>query len=535
MIDLSPAHLAIVKRILAEHVSECGVWAFGSRATWNAKDHSDLDLAVVGDGPLPRGTLARLKESFEESTLPMRVDVLDWHDISESFRKVIKRHYAVAQEGVPPDRRRTVALGDVAEIVMGQSPPGDSVSADHGVPLLNGPTEFGAHHPTPEQYTTDPRKLARTGDLLFCVRGSTTGRMNWADQEYAIGRGVAAIRHRDEPALQPFVRGAIEVELPELLTQATGSTFPNISARQLAAVPYPNLRTTEQRAIARVLGALDDKIELNRRMSATLEAMARALFKSWFVDFEPVRAKMEGRPSGLPPALDALFPASFEASELGQIPSGWGVRSLDRVAETVRGRSYRSAELAESDTALVTLKSFARGGGYRPDGLKPYTGKYKPAQIVGPGELVIACTDVTQAAEVVGRPAIVPADQRFTALVASLDTLIIRPRDVSAAPVPFLYCLTSEPSFTQHTYAHVSGTTVLHLSKEAVPAFKFALPPSDLMRAFIGLAGPAFKRMTDLSGESAATAAQRDALLPRLVSGEVRIAPQVASRREGVR
>ncbi len=87
--------------------------------------------------------------------------------------------------------------------------------------------------------------------------------------------------------------------------------------------------------------------------------------------------------------------------------------------------------------------------------------------------------------------------------------------------MPFLYCLTSEPSFTQHTYAHVSGTTVLHLSKEAVPAFKFALPPSDVMRAFIGLAEPAFKRMTDLSGESAATAAQRDALLPRLVSGEV--------------
>ena len=301
----------------------------------------------------------------------------------------------------------------------------------------------------------------------------------------------------------------------------SGSAIPSTSREDFYSLPVEVPPLDEQRAIARVLGALDDKIELNRRMSATLEAMARALFKSWFVDFEPVRAKVEGRPSGLPPALDALFPASFEASELGEIPSGWGVRSLDGVAETVRGRSYRSAELAESDTALVTLKSFARGGGYRPDGLKPYTGTYKPAQVVGPGELVIACTDVTQAAEVIGRPAIVPADPRFTALVASLDTLIIRPRDVAAAPVPFLYCLTSEPSFTQHTYAHVSGTTVLHLSKEAVPAFKFALPPSDVMRAFIGLAEPAFKRMTDLSGESAATAAQRDALLPRLVSGEV--------------
>ena len=88
----------------------------------------------------------------------------------------------------------------------------------------------------------------------------------------------------------------------------------------------------EQRAIARVLGALDDKIELNRRMSETLEEMARALFRSWFVDFDPVRAKAEGRPSGLPPDLDALFPASFEASELGEIPAGWEVKTLGDVA-----------------------------------------------------------------------------------------------------------------------------------------------------------------------------------------------------------
>jgi len=176
--------------------------------------------------------------------------------------------------------RRTNALGDIAEIVMGQSPPGSTVSRDRGIPLLNGPTEFGSHHPTPAQYTTDARKLAQPGDLLFCVRGSTTGRMNWADQEYAIGRGVAAIRHRHDSALQPFVRGVVEVELPELLAQATGSTFPNVSARQLAEMPYPNLSDAEQQTIAHILGTLDDKIELNRRMNQTLEEMARALFKS---------------------------------------------------------------------------------------------------------------------------------------------------------------------------------------------------------------------------------------------------------------
>jgi type I restriction enzyme S subunit len=95
----------------------------------------------------------------------------------------------------------------------------------------------------------------------------------------------------------------------------------------------------EQRAIAHILGTLDDKIELNRRMSETLEAMARALFKSWFVDFDPVRAKMEGRDPGLPQALADLFPARLVDSELGEIPEGWEVAKTDRWFRTMGWRS----------------------------------------------------------------------------------------------------------------------------------------------------------------------------------------------------
>ena len=100
----------------------------------------------------------------------------------------------------------------------------------------------------------------------------------------------------------------------------------------------------EQRRIAGILGALDDKIELNRRMSQTLEAMAQALFKSWFVDFDPVHAKAAGRPTGLPPELDALFPDSFQESELGEIPSGWKLRSLGDVIELAYGKALRAKD-----------------------------------------------------------------------------------------------------------------------------------------------------------------------------------------------
>src|SRR5207302_8604487 len=105
---------------------------------------------------------------------------------------------------------------------------------------------------------------------------------------------------------------------------------------------------SDQRAIAHILGTRDDKIELNRRTSETLEAMARALFKSWFVDFDPVRAKAEGRDPGLPKQLADLFPDSFEDSELGEIPKGWRVLALAECVDAARGLSYKGSGLSDS-------------------------------------------------------------------------------------------------------------------------------------------------------------------------------------------
>ena len=260
----------------------------------------------------------------------------------------------------------TSSLGDVAEIVMGQSPSGETCNdAGVGLPLLDGPTEYGPHHPSPVQFTTDARKRAQPGDVLFCVRGSTTGRMNWADREYAIGRGVAAIRHKKHPELQPFVRAVIDYELRALLSQATGSTFPNVSARQLAGLVWPPIPEDEQRAIAHILGTLDDKIELNRRMNETLEAMARALFKSWFVDFDPVRAKAEGRDPGLPQPLADLFPARLVDTELGAIPEGWEVGPILRQARLMSGGTPKTdrTEYWDGPVAWASAKDVSQSNG----------------------------------------------------------------------------------------------------------------------------------------------------------------------------
>lgn len=415
-------------------------------------------------------------------------------------------------------------LGLNATIVMGQSPPGATCNASgNGLPLLNGPTEFGPHHPTPVQFTIDTRKRALPGDILFCVRGSTTGRMNWADREYAIGRGVAAIRHKNRPELQPFVRAVIEFGLPGLLAQATGSTFPNVSLSQLAELWWPPIDESEQRAIARILGSLDDKIELNRCMNQTLEEMVRAIFKSWFVDFDPVHAKADGRaPVGMDAETAALFPDGFEDSELGDVPRGWKVISVSHVAKIVKGRSYKSSELAPSSTALVTLKSIERGGGYRSDGLKSFTGEYKPDQVVKPGEMVVACTDVTQAAEVIGKPAIVRNDPNFDTLVGSLDLAIVRPK-VSYIGIPFIYLLFLGEDFQNHIYGHTNGTTVLHLDKNGIPSYEFVCPPATILQCFHDISSPIFQKIEINERQSRTLSALRDTLLPKLISGEIRV------------
>lgn len=163
----------------------------------------------------------------------------------------------VFQEGV---------LSDIARVTMGQSPKKEFVSStQEGLPLLNGPTEFGSSHPTPVQWSTSFSKTAEPGDILFCVRGSTTGRMNWADQQYAIGRGIASISAIN-PQERHFLRAAIELVLPELLAAATGSTFPNVSRLQLSELPVALPSAAVRTEISRLLGALDDKIESNLRV-----------------------------------------------------------------------------------------------------------------------------------------------------------------------------------------------------------------------------------------------------------------------------
>src|SRR5690606_10410566 len=186
----------------------------------------------------------------------------------------------------------------------------------------------------------------RPGDILFCLRGSL-GKVGLVDSTYeaAIASSLVIVRPNETTDAQylyyllrsPIVQGFVG-------TLDNGSVQPNLSVREISKIEVPDFGIEEQRAIAHILGTLDDKIELNRKQNETLEAMARALFKAWFVDFEPVRAKMEGRWQrgqslpGLPAHLYDLFPDRLVESEVGEIPEGWRYAPLSEFIEILASR-----------------------------------------------------------------------------------------------------------------------------------------------------------------------------------------------------
>jgi type I restriction enzyme S subunit len=338
--------------------------------------------------------------------------------------------------------------------------------------------------------------------------------MNWADREYAIGRGVAAIRHKKKPALQPFVRAVIEYGLPGLLAQATGSTFPNVSADQLARLWWPPLEEDEQRAIAHILGTLDDKIELTRRMNETLEAMARALFKSWFVDFDPVRAKAEGRDPGLPKAIANLFPDSFEDSELGEIPKGWRVSSVYDVATYINGAAYRAFEPNEMRRGLPIIKIAELKAGV--------TAQTRFSDVKMPHKYRIGNRDILFSWS--GNPDTSIDIFVWTHGPAWLNQHIFRVVPISTHERPFvLLTLRSlRPVFAE--VARNKQTTGLgHVTAEDLKRLRAIRPPDSVLVGWNTLIKPVLGRSFGLEGESNTLAALRDTLLPKLISGELRI------------
>jgi type I restriction enzyme S subunit len=281
---------------------------------------------------------------------------------------------------------------------------------------------------------------------------------------------------------------------------------------------FPGL--PEQRAIAHILGTLDDKIELDRRMNETLEAMARALFKSWFVDFDPARAKSEGRDPGLPQPLADLFPDSFEDSELGEIPKGWGVRSVESLCESIT-----------SGGTPARMNPLFWDGGRIP--------WFKTGELLD-GPLIESEEHITQAALDGSSCKLWPAGTLLFALYASPTVgrlgVLTRPGTSNQAAagliakpaigVPFLRRLLLDARVKLQTIA--VGAAQQNINQAVLKGHHAVVPTEKVASIYSRLLGDLDERQVALSKEENALAALRDALLAKLISGELRL--RVAAR-----
>ena len=368
-LDLPGRYRKVVEALLREHVPDAEVWAYGSRVNGMSHPGSDLDLVLrsptleqLGDGYYD------LVEAFQESNVPILIQAHDWARLPESFHREIEREYVVVQEGAEQTTAgewREVVLGDVCDFRAGSVFKLHYQGQDAGdypfikVSDMNLPANQVCIREANNWIFQDVVNASRakplpSGTIVFAKIGEALkhNRLRMVIQPTIVDNNMMGAIPRADTVDPKFLFYAMhQFDLGEF---ADGTALPYLTVASLANLPLGLPPLPEQRAIAHILGTLDDKIELNRRMNETLEEMARALFQSWFVDFDPVRARMEGRDTGLPPDLAALFPDRLVDSELGEVPQGWEVRALGDVAK--QRRSGARPEEIDSDTPYIALE-----------------------------------------------------------------------------------------------------------------------------------------------------------------------------------
>ena len=257
----------------------------------------------------------------------------------------------------------------------------------------------------------------------------------------------------------------------------SGSAQPSLNRNYIHPIPLAFPAREEQDQIVELLGALDDKIDLNRRMNETLEAMARAIFKDWFVDFGPTRAKAKGHAPYLAPELWDLFPGALDDERK---PAGWSLEKIGIHFEAKKGLSYKGAGLTDQANGipLHNLNSVLEGGGYKNDGLKFYSGDYKPRHIVQPGDLIVANTEQGFNHLLIGYSALIPKWVGKKGLI-SHHIFKVEPRVGSPLNRVWLHFALSASSFGEAIRRFSNGTTINMLPQDA-----FEMPETVVRRAW---------------------------------------------------
>ena len=381
-------------------------------------------------------------------------------------------------------------IREIAEVIMGTSPKGHTYNhAGEGMPLLNGPTTFGESHPECSLYTTASVKECKPGDLIFCVRGSTTGRMNWADKAYSLGRGVCAIRG-DTGLGTKFIRYCLEYRLPALLQLAGGTTFPNLPQDTIKdfEVPFPS----SHKEIASTLSAYDDLIENNQRRIALLEQAARLLYQEWFVRLR--------------------FPGHEHVRIVDGVPEGWEKTQIEDVVEFL-GRGI-TPKYDDEASGIVINQKCIRNRLVNLGLARRQSREVPKDRLVRFGDVLVNSTGEGT----LGRVAQF-LDEIENCTVDSHVT-IVRP----ARQIPMFFFGLSLGNLEEYLSTMGRGATnQSELSRTTIAQIPLVLPPTPLGKAFDDSAQASFLQITNLLGQNKRLKEARDLLLPRLMNGEIAV------------
>lgn len=349
----------------------------------------------------------------------------------------------------------------------------------------------------PEKTAGLDRFLLKNRDIVMAMTGATTGKVARfrSDTPAYLNQRVAKLSAKAGPEFDDYLYAV--VTQPgfdrKVLQNAAGSAQPNVSADGIGRIEILQFSKREQLEIGRIVAELDDKIELNRKMSTTLEATARALFKSWFVDFDPVRAKADGRDSGVPPKIAAQFPTSFEESELGEIPKGWRSSPLSNLADVSWGDTATTK-------ASYTTNGFRAYSASGPDGYLPYFDYERVGVVVS---AIGANSGTTWLAS--GKWSCIKNTLRFWSTSVNVPTEYL------------FFALLGKEKWP------LRGSAQPFISQTDARALKVLIPGNNLASEFGMLVRELYSRV-DLNVRMNRTLAEiRDTLLPKLISGEVRI------------
>ena len=595
-LHLLPRHREMLLALLREHLPGIEVWAYGSRVNGQSHDGSDLDLVLRSPDlqEIPIGRVGDLWEALQESNIPFLVEARDWARLPESFHREIEREYLVLVEkegGNTAGKRQEVALGELVEIYDG--PHATPKKTDAGPIFLgisnltSGRLDLGkTEHLSEEDYKRWTQRVTpEPGDTVF----SYETRLGEAAHiptglRCCLGRRMGLLRPKDGRIDARFLLYAFLGErFQEVLRSRTihGSTVNRIPLTEMGSFPIAiPTDLSEQRAIAHILGTLDDKIELNRRMNETLEAMSRALFKSWFIDFDPVHAKaalkhhdanqiprredssratkatpsdhspLEGESArqgrqpavepvggsqtpllllkgsdwtperaqaylvGMEPEIAALFPDSFTASELGKIPEGWAVSPLGDGIEILSGGTPKTsvADYWDGDIPWYTARDApAPSDVFVLDTERKITETgvaHSAAKLLPTGTTIITARGTVGRLACLGRP-------------MSMNQTCYGIRGVQGYPDFFTYLRirTAVDDLQRRTHGTIFDT----ITQQTFSLIHTVIPPSRIRGAFEAVVEPTMRRILTNLKESRVLAALRDTLLPKLISGEIRV------------